>query len=294
MKNILVTGAYGQLGNEVRLLSANYPQYNFMFTDVDSLDICDKAMLLDFVQGNDIRYIINCAAYTAVDKAEDDAELCEKINAKAVKNLGEVAQEVGAGIIHVSTDYVFNGKGYMPYTEDMPTSPCSVYGKTKLKGEKALLKACEKAMVVRTAWLYSPFGNNFVKTMRKLGAEREQLNVIFDQIGTPTYAEDLAAALLVMMDKTIDQEHNKGGVYHYSNEGVCSWYDFTLKIHQLSGITTCQVNPIETKDYPTKAARPHYSVLNKAKIKATFGVQVPHWESSLQRCIEELNNQQED
>ena len=294
MKNILVTGAYGQLGNEVRLLSANYPQYNFMFTDVDSLDICDKAMLLDFVQGNDIRYIINCAAYTAVDKAEDDAELCEKINAKAVKNLGEVAQEVGAGIIHVSTDYVFNGKGYMPYTEDMPTSPCSVYGKTKLKGEKALLKACEKAMVVRTAWLYSPFGNNFVKTMRKLGTEREQLNVIFDQIGTPTYAEDLAAALLVMMDKTIDQEHNKGGVYHYSNEGVCSWYDFTLKIHQLSGITTCQVNPIETKDYPTKAARPHYSVLNKAKIKATFGVQVPHWESSLQRCIEELNNQQED
>ncbi|MBQ2025951.1 MAG: dTDP-4-dehydrorhamnose reductase [Paludibacteraceae bacterium] len=294
MKNILVTGAYGQLGNEVRLLSANYPQYNFMFTDVDSLDICDKAMLLDFVQGNDIRYIINCAAYTAVDKAEDDAELCEKINAKAVKNLGEVAQEVGAGIIHVSTDYVFNGKGYMPYTEDMPTSPCSVYGKTKLKGEKALLKACPKAMVVRTAWLYSPFGNNFVKTMRKLGAEREQLNVIFDQIGTPTYAEDLAAALLVMMDKTIDQEHNKGGVYHYSNEGVCSWYDFTLKIHQLSGITTCQVNPIETKDYPTKAARPHYSVLNKAKIKATFGVQVPHWESSLQRCIEELNNQQED
>jgi dTDP-4-dehydrorhamnose reductase len=292
MKNILVTGAYGQLGNEVRLLSANYPQYNFMFTDVDSLDICDKAMLLDFVQGNDIRYIINCAAYTAVDKAEDEPELCEKINAKAVKNLGEVAEEVGAGIIHVSTDYVFNGKGFQPYTEDMPTNPCSVYGKTKLKGEKALLKACEKAMVVRTAWLYSPFGNNFVKTMRKLGAEREQLNVIFDQIGTPTYAEDLAAALLVMMDQTIDQEHDKGGVYHYSNEGVCSWYDFTLKIHQLSGITTCQVKPIETKDYPTKAARPHYSVLNKAKIKATFGVEVPHWESSLQRCIDELNQEE--
>lgn len=291
MKNILVTGAYGQLGNEVRILSANYPQYNFMFTDVDSLDICDKAMLLDFVQGNDIRYIINCAAYTAVDKAEDEAELCEKINAKAVKNLGEVAQEVGAGIIHVSTDYVFNGKGYMPYTEDMPTNPCSVYGKTKLKGEKALLKACENAIVVRTAWLYSSFGNNFVKTMRKLGSEREQLNVIFDQIGTPTYAEDLAAALLVILDQTIDQQHSKGGIYHFSNEGVCSWYDFTLKIHQLSGITTCQVNPIETKDYPTKAARPHYSVLNKAKIKATFGIEVPHWESSLKRCIEELNQE---
>lgn len=293
MKNILVTGAYGQLGNEVRILSANYPQYNFMFTDVDSLDICDKAMLMDFVQGNDIRYIINCAAYTAVDKAEDEQALCEKINAKAVKNLGEAAQSVGAGVIHVSTDYVFNGKGYMPYTEDMPTNPCSVYGKTKLKGEKALLKACEKAMVVRTAWLYSPFGNNFVKTMRKLGAERQELNVIFDQVGTPTYAEDLAAALLAMMDQTIDQDHDKAGIYHFSNEGVCSWYDFTLKIHQLSGITTCQVNPIETKDYPTKAARPHYSVLNKAKIKAAFGVKVPHWEVSLQRCIEALNQQED-
>ena len=291
MKNILVTGAYGQLGNEVRLLSANYPHYNFMFTDVDSLDICDKSMLLDFVQGNDIRYIINCAAYTAVDKAEDEPELCEKINTKAVKNLGEVAQAVNAGIIHVSTDYVFNGQGYLPYTEDMPTSPCSVYGKTKLKGEKALLKACENAIVVRTAWLYSPFGDNFVKTMRKLGAEREQLNVIFDQIGSPTFAEDLAAALLIIVDQTIDRIHDKGGIYHYSNEGVCSWYDFTLKIHQLSGITTCNVHPIETKDYPTKAARPHFSVLNKAKIKSTFGITVPHWESSLQRCIEQLNQQ---
>ncbi len=291
MKNILVTGAYGQLGNEVRILSANYPQYNFMFTDIDSLDICDKAMLLDFVQGNDIRYIINCAAYTAVDKAEDEPELCEKINTKAVKNLGEVAQAVNAGIIHVSTDYVFNGKGYIPYTEDMPTNPCSVYGKTKLKGEKALLKACENAIVVRTAWLYSPFGNNFVKTMRKLGAEREQLNVIFDQIGSPTFAEDLAAALLIIVDQTIDRIHDKGGIFHYSNEGVCSWYDFTLKIHQLSGITTCNVHPIETKDYPTKATRPHFSVLNKAKIKSTFGITVPHWESSLQRCIEQLNQQ---
>ena len=291
MKNILVTGAYGQLGNEVRLLSANYPHYNFMFTDVDSLDICDKSMLLDFVQGNDIRYIINCAAYTAVDKAEDEPELCEKINTKAVKNLGEVAQAVNAGIIHVSTDYVFNGQGYLPYTEDMPTHPCSVYGKTKLKGEKALLKACENAIVVRTAWLYSPFGNNFVKTMRKLGAEREQLNVIFDQIGSPTFAEDLAAALLIIVDQTIDRIHDKGGIYHYSNEGVCSWYDFTLKIHQLSGITTCNVHPIETKDYPTKAARPHFSVLNKAKIKSTFGITVPHWESSLQRGIEQLNQQ---
>lgn len=292
MKNILVTGAYGQLGNEVRILSANYPEYNFMFTDVDSLDICDKDELIDFVTGNDIRYIINCAAYTAVDKAEDDAELCEKINATAVKNLGIAAAEAGAGIIHVSTDYVFDGTSCRPYTEDMPTKPCSVYGKTKLKGEKNLLKVCPNAIIIRTAWLYSPFGNNFVKTMIKLGSERESLNVIFDQVGTPTYAEDLADAILKAMDQTIDTDHDKGGVYHFSNEGVCSWYDFTIKIHEIAGITTCKVNPIETKDYPTKAARPHYSVLNKSKIKQTFNITIPHWEASLKNCIKELSEQE--
>ena len=292
MKNILVTGAYGQLGNEVRILSANYPEYNFMFTDVDSLDICDKDELIDFVTGNDIRYIINCAAYTAVDKAEDDAELCEKINATAVKNLGLAAAEAGAGIIHVSTDYVFDGTSCRPYTEDMPTKPCSVYGKTKLKGEKNLLKVCPNAIIIRTAWLYSPFGNNFVKTMIKLGSERESLNVIFDQVGTPTYAEDLADAILKAMDQTIDTDHDKGGVYHFSNEGVCSWYDFTIKIHEIAGITTCKVNPIETKDYPTKAARPHYSVLNKSKIKQTFNITIPHWEASLKNCIKELSEQE--
>ena len=292
MKNILVTGAYGQLGNEVRILSANYPEYNFLFTDVDSLDITDKNELIDFVTGNDIRYIINCAAYTAVDKAEDDAELCEKINATAVKNLGLAAAEAGAGIIHVSTDYVFDGTSCRPYTEDMPTKPCSVYGKTKLKGEKNLLKACPNAIIIRTAWLYSPFGNNFVKTMIKLGSERESLNVIFDQVGTPTYALDLADAILKAMDQTIDTDHEKGGVYHFSNEGVCSWYDFTIKIHEIAGIKTCKVNPIETKDYPTKAARPHYSVLNKSKIKQTFNIIIPHWEASLKDCIKELSEQE--
>ncbi len=292
MKNILVTGAYGQLGNEVRILSANYPEYNFMFTDVDSLDITDKDELIDFVTGNDIRYIINCAAYTAVDKAEDDAELCEKINATAVKNLGLAAAEAGAGIIHVSTDYVFDGTSCRPYTEDMPTKPCSIYGKTKLKGEKNLLKACPNAIIIRTAWLYSPFGNNFVKTMIKLGSERESLNVIFDQVGTPTYALDLADAILKAMDQTIDTDHEKGGVYHFSNEGVCSWYDFTIKIHEIAGIKTCKVNPIETKDYPTKAARPHYSVLNKSKIKQTFNISIPHWEESLKNCIKELSEQE--
>lgn len=292
MKNILVTGAYGQLGNEVRILSANYPEYNFLFTDVDSLDITDKNELIDFVTGNDIRYIINCAAYTAVDKAEDDAELCEKINATAVKNLGLAAAEAGAGIIHVSTDYVFDGTSCRPYTEDMPTKPCSVYGKTKLKGEKNLLKACPNAIIIRTAWLYSPFGNNFVKTMIKLGSERESLNVIFDQVGTPTYALDLADAILKAMDQTINTDHEKGGVYHFSNEGVCSWYDFTIKIHEIAGIKTCKVNPIETKDYPTKAARPHYSVLNKSKIKQTFNISIPHWEESLKNCIKELSEQE--
>ena len=292
MKNILVTGAYGQLGNEVRILSANYPEYNFMFTDVDSLDITDKDELIDFVTGNDIRYIINCAAYTAVDKAEDDAELCEKINAAAVKNLGLAAAEAGAGIIHVSTDYVFDGTSCRPYSEDMPTKPCSVYGKTKLKGEKNLLKACPNAIIIRTAWLYSPFGNNFVKTMIKLGSERESLNVIFDQVGTPTYALDLADAILKAMDQTIDTDHEKGGVYHFSNEGVCSWYDFTIKIHDIAGMKTCKVNPIETKDYPTKAARPHYSVLNKSKIKQTFNITIPHWEESLKNCIKELSEQE--
>ena len=292
MKNILVTGAYGQLGNEVRILSANYPEYNFMFTDVDSLDITDKNELIDFVTGNDIRYIINCAAYTAVDKAEDDSELCEKINATAVKNLGLAAAEAGAGIIHVSTDYVFDGTSCRPYSEEMPTKPCSVYGKTKLKGEKNLLKICPNAIVIRTAWLYSPFGNNFVKTMIKLGSERESLNVIFDQVGTPTYALDLADAILKAMDQTIDTEHDKGGVYHFSNEGVCSWYDFTIKIHEIAGIKTCKVNPIETKDYPTKAARPHYSVLNKSKIKQTFNITIPHWEASLKNCIKELSEQE--
>ena len=292
MKNILVTGAYGQLGNEVRILSANYPDYNFMFTDVDSLDITDKNELIDFVTGNDIRYIINCAAYTAVDKAEDDAELCEKINATAVKNLGLAAAEAGAGIIHVSTDYVFDGTSCRPYSEDMPTKPCSVYGKTKIKGEKNLLKVCPNAIIIRTAWLYSPFGNNFVKTMIKLGSERESLNVIFDQVGTPTYALDLADAILKAMDQTIDTDHEKGGVYHFSNEGVCSWYDFTIKIHEIAGIKTCKVNPIETKDYPTKAARPHYSVLNKSKIKQTFNITIPHWEASLKDCIKELSEQE--
>ena len=284
MKNILVTGAYGQLGNEVRILSANYPQYNFMFTDVDSLDICDKAMLLDFVQGNDIRYIINCAAYTAVDKAEDETELCEKINAKAVKNLGEVAAEVGAGIIHVSTDYVFNGKGYMPYTEDLPTSPCSVYGKTKLKGEKALLKACENAMVVRTAWLYSPFGNNFVKTMLRLSESRDELGVVCDQFGSPTYTADLAPLLCDMITT------ENYGTYHATNEGICSWAEFAEEIFHLAE-KTVKVNHILTKDYTVKASRPLNSRMSKQKLEDMGFHRLPTWQDALARYIAELKGE---
>ena len=290
-KRVLVTGANGQLGNEMRRVSVQSNDH-YIFTDVAELDITNPEAVRQMVLENDVNVIVNCAAYTAVDKAEDDAELCEKINATAVKNLGLAAAEAGAGIIHVSTDYVFDGTSCHPYSEDMPTKPCSVYGKTKLKGEKNLLKICPNAIVIRTAWLYSPFGNNFVKTMIKLGSERESLNVIFDQVGTPTYALDLADAILKAMDQTIDTEHDKGGVYHFSNEGVCSWYDFTIKIHEIAGINTCKVNPIETKDYPTKAARPHYSVLNKTKIKQTFNITIPHWEASLKECIKELSEQE--
>lgn len=291
MKNILITGSYGQLGNEINVLSKGYPQFNFLFTDVDSLDICNKQAIEEFCTTNKVNYILNCAAYTAVDKAEeiDQQAICERINAQAVKNIGEVGSQIGAKIIHISTDYVFDGTNYIPYTEDMKTCPTSVYGKTKLEGENLLKSVCKQAIIIRTSWLYSSFGNNFVKTMIKVGKEKSDLNVIFDQIGTPTYAADLAKAMLTIIELTEKDEKNfKSGTYHFSNEGVCSWYDFTLAIHELSGITSCKVKPIETKDYPQKTPRPHYSVLNKAKIKSTFNIEIPHWQKSLQKCIKTL------
>ncbi len=289
MKNILVTGSNGQLGNETRVLANQFRSFRFFFTDVEELDICNLQAIRTFLQGNNISYIINCAAYTAVDKAEDDTELCGKINRDAVRNLGEAAKEVGAKVIHVSTDYVFDGTNYIPYVETDPVCPASVYGKTKLEGEQALMAANPDSMVIRTAWLYSTFGNNFVKTMMRLGKERDVLNVVFDQIGTPTNAADLALAILQIVDFS---ENNSfvPGIYHYSNEGVCSWYDFTISIHKHAGITNCRVYPIEGKDYPAKAPRPHYSVLNKKKIKETFGISIPHWEESLEVAIEGLMN----
>lgn len=281
--NILITGANGQLGNEMRVLSSGYPEYSFFFTDVQELDICDEKAVNSFVEEHEIDVIVNCAAYTAVDNAEDNRELSDKLNNIAPGYLAGAAAKRGASMIQVSTDYVFDGTNHIPYTEDEPTCPDSVYGTTKLAGENNVLDSCEKAVVIRTAWLYSTFGNNFVKTMIRLGRERDSLGVIFDQVGTPTYARDLAQAIYAIIGKGIVR-----GVYHFSNEGVCSWYDFAKAIHRMAGITGCDVNPLHTADYPTKAARPHYSVLDKTKIKSTFGIKIPHWEESLERCMEEL------
>lgn len=284
MKNILVTGANGQLGNEMRVLSAEHKEYNYFFTDVAELDICDEQAVAAFVKENAIHVIVNCAAYTAVDKAEDNVELCTRLNQTAVGYLAKAAEDNGAEFIQVSTDYVFDGTAHLPYKETDSTCPNSVYGVTKLAGEQNALDYCRKSMVIRTAWLYSTFGNNFVKTMIRLGKERESLGVVFDQIGTPTYARDLARAIFAAIGRGVVP-----GVYHFSNEGVCSWYDFTKAIHRMAGITTCRVSPLHTDEYPAKAPRPSYSVLDKTKIKATYGITIPHWEESLEACIKELN-----
>lgn len=283
MKNILITGANGQLGNEMRLLSEANNQYNYFFTDVAELNICDEASVMKFVADNKIDIIVNCAAYTAVDKAEDDAEFCRLLNQSAPGYLAKAVKSSGGYLIQVSTDYVFDGTAHIPYRENEPTCPDSVYGVTKLGGEEEAMKYCPETMIIRTAWLYSTFGNNFVKTMIRLGKERDSLGVIFDQIGTPTYARDLAAAIFAAINKGIVP-----GVYHFSNEGVCSWYDFTKEIHRLAGITDCKVRPLHTEDYPTKATRPHYSVLDKTKIKETYGIEIPHWADSLAECISKL------
>ena len=281
--NILITGCNGQLGNEIQLLQAQYAQHTWFNTDVNELDITDKAAIERFVETNEIDGIVNCAAYTAVDKAESDPQLARKLNADAPAFLAEAVAKRGGWMVQVSTDYVFNGTKHTPYVETDEPCPNSVYGQTKLEGEQAVSKLCPNAMIIRTAWLYSEFGNNFVKTMIRLGREREQLGVIFDQVGTPTYAHDLATAIMTAIDKGI-----KPGVYHFSNEGVTSWYDFTKSIHRLSGINTCQVSPLHTAEYPTPACRPAYSVLDKTKIKDVYGIEIPHWEESLAKCIAKL------
>jgi dTDP-4-dehydrorhamnose reductase len=281
-KNILITGANGQLGNELQVLFPQYRSFNFFATDVDTLNLCNKKEIEDFIEQNRIRYVVNCAAYTAVDKAEDEIELCYKINRDAVRNLAEAVRGK-AKIIHISTDYVFDGTATTPYRETEKTNPQSVYGKSKEEGETVLLKHAPESIIIRTAWLYSSFGNNFVKTMMRLGKERNSLNVVSDQTGTPTYAADLAKAILDIIAFSEDTQTFVSGIYHYSNEGMTTWFDFTKKIFQLSGITTCRLNPIPTSGYPTKASRPMYSVLDKTKIKKTFAVAVPEWEQSLKK-----------
>ena len=283
--NILLTGCNGQLGNEIQLLEKDYGQHRFFNTDVAELDITNQLAVADFVGRNGIDGIRNCAAYTAVDKAEDNKELCTTLNTVAPAYLAAAVEKRGGWIVQVSTDYVFNGKAHKPYMETDTPSPDSVYGSTKLAGELGVQKFCKRAMVIRTAWLYSTFGNNFVKTMIRLGKEREELGVVFDQIGTPTYAGDLAKAIMTAVEKGI-----KPGVYHFSNEGVISWYDFTKAIHRIAGITTCKVRPIHTSEYPTPANRPHFSVLDKTKIKETYDMEIPYWEESLHKCIEKLKD----
>ncbi len=282
MLNILVTGSNGQLGNEIRQLAPAFKDYHFIFTDVAELDITKKTTVAGFVSHHAIDVIINAAAYTAVDKAETEPEIADLINGTAVGNLASAARKYNALLVHVSTDYVFNGKAHQPINEDDPTAPDGAYARSKLLGEQLILQENSKAIILRTSWLYSEFGGNFVKSMLKYGREREKLNVVFDQIGSPTYARDLARVILELIPKW--REYKTPEVFHYSNEGVASWFDFTKAIHEIAGIS-CKVLSIETKDYPLPAKRPFYSVMNKDKIKKEFNIEIPYWRDSLKDCI---------
>ena len=288
MNNILVTGSNGQLGNEMRMLSYN-SKHHYILTDIKELDITNIEAIKTIIKENNINIIVNCAAYTDVDKAEDDIETANLINNKAVSNLAVACKEVEATLIHISTDYVFQGNQATPYGEQEPTTPLGIYGKTKLDGEIAIAKSGCKFLIFRTAWLYSEFGNNFVKTMLKLTAEKEKLSVVFDQAGTPSYAGDLAELIYTIVEnnKYIGNE----GIYHFSNEGVCSWYDFAHEIAQISGNTKCNIQPCYSGQFPSKVKRPNYSVLDKTKVKQTFEVTVPYWRDSLIKCLDRINNQ---
>lgn len=285
--NILITGCNGQLGNEMQLLEASYPQHTFFNTDVNELDITDTDAINSFIERHEIDGIVNCAAYTAVDKAESNKQLCTILNTEAPAYLAAAVDKRDGWMVQISTDYVFNGTHHSPYLENDTPCPDSVYGSTKLAGELGVSKLCRRTMIIRTAWLYSTFGNNFVKTMLRLGREKTELGVIFDQIGTPTYAADLARAIMTAIEQGIQP-----GVYHFSNEGVISWYDFTKAIHRIAGITTCNVKPLHTAEYPTPAKRPAYSVLDKTKIKQTYHLDIPYWEESLALCIKKLLEQE--
>lgn len=287
--NILVTGANGQLGSEIADLADDFAKFNFIFKDLLDLDICNFIELERYIKENKVNAVINCAAYTAVDRAEEELELAQKVNAEGVLNLVNVLEKVNGKLIHISTDYVFNGDSFLPYKETDSLSPLGVYGNTKRDGELAVFNADIDGIVIRTSWLYSSYGNNFIKTMLRLGNERDELGVIFDQVGTPTYAKDLAITCLSILSKNSqDKISSNGNLYHFSNEGVASWYDFAIAIMEF-GKVDCKVKPIETKEYPTPAKRPHFSVLNKSKIKTDFGIEIPYWKDSLGKCIEKLN-----
>ena len=282
--NVLVTGSSGQVGNEIKAISSDY-SYNFFFTDRNNIDITSKDSIKEFCKTNNINVIINCAAYTAVDKAQSDEINADLINRKAVKKLALVSQELNIKLIHISTDYVFDGKNFKPYCEEFQTNPQSIYGKTKLDGENEMRDINPKnSIIIRTSWIYSYYGNNFVKTMLRLGKEKEELGVIFDQIGTPTYAAHLAKTILDIIPQI---ENSKVEIYNYSNEGVLSWYDFAKEIMKMAKLN-CKINPIETYQYPTPAKRPHFSLLNKNKIKTTFNIEIPYWKDGLDDCLRRL------
>ncbi|MGL1935265.1 MAG: dTDP-4-dehydrorhamnose reductase [Fibrobacterales bacterium] len=283
MKTILVTGSNGQLGSEIQVIASNY-DVKLILTDVSQLDITVSDNIESFLQNHpNIDVCINCAAYTAVDKAEDDRERADQINHIGPKNLAKASKQYGFKLIQVSTDFVFDGIQSHPYKESDEVNPISVYGKTKCDGEQAVLLENHESIIIRTSWLYSTFGNNFVKTMMKLGTERDTLGIVYDQVGSPTYARDLAQCILGLVDNT-EKIEKTNGVFHYSNEGVASWYDFTCAIHDYAEIE-CVVSPIETKSYPLPAPRPNYSVMDKSKLKTEFGVIIPHWRESLKECI---------
>ena len=283
--NILITGAKGQLGNELRKISDNRQRYCYFFTDVDELDITDEAAIDVFMSRHGINTVINCAAYTAVDKAESDEPAAMLINGAAVAFLANACNKMNAALIHISTDYVFDGCACIPYKEEHCTNPATAYGRSKLAGEQAALTA-KKSLIIRTSWLYSSFGNNFVKTMLNLGKKQETVRVVSDQTGTPTYAGDLAKMIMKIVDKLTENDL-MFGIFNYSNDGCCSWYDFAVEIMQQANLK-CTVQAIESKDYPTPAQRPHYSVLNKERIKNCLDIEIPHWKDSLRRCIAEL------
>lgn len=285
IKKILVTGADGQLGREMRRLG-EVSSNEYVFTDVAELDITDAEAVMRRVKEGAFDVMLNCAAYTNVDRAEDDEAAAERINCDAVRNLADAAAATGAVLFHISTDYVFGGGGNTPRSEDMPLDPLGAYGRTKLHGEQAVAASGCRAVVVRTAWLYSEYGNNFLKTMLRLTAERPELKVVFDQVGSPTYAGDLALALFSIIEGGLYE--GREGIYHFSNEGVCSWYDFAVEIARAAGHDACRISPCHSDEFPSKVKRPAYSVLDKSKIKAAFGLEIPHWRESMEYCLKRL------